>query len=73
MQYCKYLQVTENQRKIDREYKVFNNIWAKHYFFIDVSPSADSGDTNSVYKAFNLKGHFYAKHGGYCINLSFQL
>jgi hypothetical protein len=56
--YYKYLQIN-----IDRDYKVFNNIREKHYFFTDVSTSADSGDIDSVSKVFSLEGQFSAKHG----------
>jgi hypothetical protein len=65
--------MNKNQIKIERYYKVFNNTWEKHYFFIGVNSSADSGDIDSVFKAFNLKGQINAKHRGYYINLSFQL
>jgi hypothetical protein len=64
--------MNKNQIKIDRDYKVFNNTWEKHCFFIVVNSSADSGDIDSVFNAYNLKGQINAKHCGYYVNLSFQ-
>jgi hypothetical protein len=57
---------------IDNKCRVFHKDWEEKYFFKDVGSIAVCliyCDTDSIFKAVNLKSHFTLKHEGNCADL----
>ncbi|CAI9729984.1 Hypothetical predicted protein [Octopus vulgaris] len=63
------------KRKIEEEYRVFNENWTEKYFFTNVGVKAVClicSETVAVFKEYNLKRHFQTKHVNFGHNLSKQ-
>jgi len=58
--------MSNKKRKVDSECRVFNEEWTKKYFFTDTGPSKAAcligNETCVVFKEYNIKKHFVAKH-----------
>ena len=57
------------KRKVDSECHGFNKVWTEKYFFRDTGPSKAVcliwNETCAVFKEYNIKRHFVAKHGNF--------
>ena len=63
------------KRKIEEEWRVFNEQWTERYFFTDVGVKAVClicHETVAVFKEYNLKRYFQTKQANFGHNLSKQ-
>ena len=63
------------KRKIDTEYRVFNETWTSKYLFTEVKGNAVClvcGEKIAVFKDYNFNRHYETKHGENYKNLTMK-
>ena len=70
------MSMSTKKRKVDSECRVFNKEWTEKYFFIDTGQSKAAclicNETCAVFKEYNIKRHFVAKHKDFAQKFSTQ-
>ena len=70
------MSMSTKKRKVDSKCRVFNKEWTEKYFFIDTGQSKAAclicNETCAVFKEYNIKRHFVAKHKDFAQKFSTQ-